>query len=315
MSKPQMCTSLSWGGHWTHTYLQMDTGHIATYPSLGGQWTRGHVPISGWTVDTRQVPTSGWTHVPNSGWTVDTWTRTYLWVDSGHMDSSYTYLSLGGQSTVDTYLSLRGQWTTRSYLCVDSGYMNSHSRTYLWVEGERVAVETGLDGPRPLRHVPTFGWKASGLRSRQDLMARERSDTYLSLDGRRAGCGRGRTWWPVSAQTRTYLWVEGERVAVETGLDGPWALRHVPIFGWKASGLRSRQDLMARDRSSSCSRLFAQFAQLQLLQNSPFAKQSQYLQRAAVAETVQPTVDVRRLRVIYLDHFGRIMPTETIHWL
>ena len=153
MSKRQMCTSLSWGGHWTHTYLQMDTGHIATYPSLGGQWTRGHVPISGWTVDTRQVPTSGWTHVPNSGWTVDTWTRTYLWVDSGHMDSSYTYLSLGGQSTMDTYLSLRRQWT----------------------------------------HEPIFGWKASGLRSRQDLMARDRSDTYLSLDGRRAGCGRGRT--------------------------------------------------------------------------------------------------------------------------
>lgn len=37
--------------------------------------------------------------------------------------------------------------------------------------------------------------------------------------------------------------------------------------------------LMALRRSVSCSRLLKQLLQLQLLQNSPFAKQSQYLEK------------------------------------
>lgn len=42
-------------------------------------------------------------------------------------------------------------------------------------------------------------------------------------------------------------------------------------------GFLSRQALIALDRPSSCSKLLAQLVQLQLWQNSPFAKQSQYL--------------------------------------
>ena len=56
----------------------------------------------------------------------------------------------------------------------------------------------------------------------------------------------------------------------------------LPILGWKAMGFLSKHDLMALDRSSSCSRLLAQLLQLQLWQNSPLAKQSQYLQRASL---------------------------------
>ena len=52
-----------------------------------------------------------------------------------------------------------------------------------------------------------------------------------------------------------------------------------PIFGWNANGFLSRQARMARPRSSSCSRLFAQLTQLQPKQNSPFAKHSQYLKK------------------------------------
>ena len=52
----------------------------------------------------------------------------------------------------------------------------------------------------------------------------------------------------------------------------------IPILGWKAMGFLSRHDLIARDLSSSWSRLLAQLLQLQLWQNSPLAKQSQYLQ-------------------------------------
>lgn len=52
-----------------------------------------------------------------------------------------------------------------------------------------------------------------------------------------------------------------------------------PIFGWKAMGFLSKQDLIARERSSSWSKLLAQLLQLQLWQNSPLAKQSQYLEK------------------------------------
>lgn len=53
-------------------------------------------------------------------------------------------------------------------------------------------------------------------------------------------------------------------------------LTALPIFGRKASGLRSRHCIIAFWRSFSFSRLLEQFVQLQPLQNSPFAKQSQY---------------------------------------
>lgn len=44
-------------------------------------------------------------------------------------------------------------------------------------------------------------------------------------------------------------------------------------------GFLSKQDLIARERSSSWSKLLAQLLQLQLWQNSPLAKQSQYLEK------------------------------------
>jgi len=50
-----------------------------------------------------------------------------------------------------------------------------------------------------------------------------------------------------------------------------------PILGWNAYGFRSRHALIARSRSTSWSRLLAQLQQLHPLQNSPLAKQSQYL--------------------------------------
>ena len=48
-------------------------------------------------------------------------------------------------------------------------------------------------------------------------------------------------------------------------------------FGLKALGLRSKHCLIDFCRCFSCARLLKQLLQLQLLQNSPLAKQSQYL--------------------------------------
>lgn len=53
-----------------------------------------------------------------------------------------------------------------------------------------------------------------------------------------------------------------------------------PIFGWKASGFLSRHALMALNRSISLRKLLQQLLQLQLLQKSPLAKQSQYPAKA-----------------------------------
>lgn len=66
--------------------------------------------------------------------------------------------------------------------------------------------------------------------------------------------------------------------------------RFSPIFGWKAMGFLSKQDLIARERSSSWSKLLAQLLQLQLWQNSPLAKQSQYLEKDVqyICETQSP---------------------------
>lgn len=50
----------------------------------------------------------------------------------------------------------------------------------------------------------------------------------------------------------------------------------LPIFGLNAFGLRSSDNLMARVLSISYSIVFLQSLQSQSLQNSPFAKQSQY---------------------------------------
>lgn len=47
-------------------------------------------------------------------------------------------------------------------------------------------------------------------------------------------------------------------------------------FGRNALGLRSKHCLIARCLDSSCARLLKQLLQLQLLQNSPLAKHSQY---------------------------------------
>lgn len=50
----------------------------------------------------------------------------------------------------------------------------------------------------------------------------------------------------------------------------------IPIFGLKAFGFLSSDALIALERSTSCSKLLWQDLQLQSLQNSPFAKHSQY---------------------------------------
>lgn len=50
---------------------------------------------------------------------------------------------------------------------------------------------------------------------------------------------------------------------------------HQPIFGLNAFGLRSKDSLIARDRSLSNSIVLWQSRQSQSLQNSPFAKHSQ----------------------------------------
>lgn len=77
-----------------------------------------------------------------------------------------------------------------------------------------------------------------------------------------------------------------------------------PIFGWKAIGFLSRHDLMALDRSSSCSRLLAQLVQLQLWQNSPLAKQSQYLQHSThVTEAEYSTVFNVWYIIMILQHY------------
>ena len=47
-------------------------------------------------------------------------------------------------------------------------------------------------------------------------------------------------------------------------------------FGRNALGLRSKHCLIARCLDSSCAKLLKQLLQLQLLQNSPLAKHSQY---------------------------------------
>ena len=52
-----------------------------------------------------------------------------------------------------------------------------------------------------------------------------------------------------------------------------------PIFGLNAPGFRSRHCLMAFCLCFSLSRLFMQLLQLQLWQNSPLAKHSQYLEK------------------------------------
>lgn len=64
----------------------------------------------------------------------------------------------------------------------------------------------------------------------------------------------------------------------------PWIIKIVfyfififlPIFGLNALGFRSNDDLIARLRSASWSKLLWQSLQLQSRQNSPLAKQSQY---------------------------------------
>lgn len=65
--------------------------------------------------------------------------------------------------------------------------------------------------------------------------------------------------------------------------------------------------LMALSRSVSCSRLLKQLLQLQLLQNSPFAKQSQYLraERGRVSgphRTLQHTTDTIKGRTYSFRH-------------
>lgn len=53
-------------------------------------------------------------------------------------------------------------------------------------------------------------------------------------------------------------------------------LTALPIFGWNACGFLSRHCEIAFCLSFSRSKLLKQLTQLQPLQNSPFAKQSQY---------------------------------------
>lgn len=64
------------------------------------------------------------------------------------------------------------------------------------------------------------------------------------------------------------------RLSIES--DATDSLTALPILGRKASGFLSRHCDIAFWRSFSFERLLKQFVQLQPLQNSPFAKQSQY---------------------------------------
>ena len=66
-------------------------------------------------------------------------------------------------------------------------------------------------------------------------------------------------------------------------------------LGLKALGLRSRHCFIDFCRCFSCARLLKQLLQLQLLQNSPFAKQSQYLHLNNKKDTMSKETNVIKL--------------------
>lgn len=85
---------------------------------------------------------------------------------------------------------------------------------------------------------------------------------------------------------------EGLWISVQTRL---WRHRfHEETFGPEDDGASGRPTLMALRRSVSCSRLLKQLLQLHMLQNSPFAKQSQYLRddEDFVLEKIKHLIDL-----------------------
>lgn len=66
-----------------------------------------------------------------------------------------------------------------------------------------------------------------------------------------------------------------------------FTFNHLSKCDHRTHKLNLQPTLMALRRSVSCSRLLKQLLQLQLLQNSPLAKQSQYLKDKATLKTFQ----------------------------